>query len=145
MTANASPFRRIASLVLASSFLFATAPDTFGLHGCPYHGMAADVATASEVSLEVANQTPHDGAAMAAHAAAEHGSPDSDSGRPCTWLADCHACCMQAPVQVDYPSAPLPGAVARVDRQSMDTVQGPMGPRHQLFELHLPNAPPLFT
>jgi hypothetical protein len=143
MKANASPFRKVASLVLASSFLFATAPDMFGLHGCPYHGIAADVATASEVHLEATHQRQHDGVAMAAHA--DHGSSESGSGGPCTWLVDCHACCVQASVPINYPTAPIAIAVAGVDGHSAVATRRPLGPRHKLFELHLPNAPPLLT
>lgn len=141
MTAKASPFRKAASLVLAASFLFVTAPDLFGLHGCPYHGLGSDMAMASEVHIE-AMLGAHHRAATAAPISPDHA--EQGSGRPCTWLADCHACCVQASVRVDYPSAPFVGAVAQMDRRSTDAIGRPLGPRHHLFELHLPNAPPLF-
>lgn len=144
MAAKASPVKRVVSLALAASFLFVTAPDAFGIHGCPYHGFG-DVATVAEMHPGMVHGTEHAGTETAELASAYQGDQGSGSGQPCTWLADCHACCVQASVRIDSPATLPATPVQRVARQVTESAQPPLGPRHGLFELHLPNAPPLFT
>lgn len=141
MTVERSLSIRLASLLLAASFLFATGPEVFGLLGCPYHG-ADGIEAAGAVAVESAYHG-HQGNAAPATSSADRGYADQGSSdEPCGWLADCHVCCVQVSPRVDTVGTLLPSAVSRVVKESSDAARRPLGPRHGLFELHLPNAPP---
>jgi hypothetical protein len=130
MRRNRSWTRKVTSLTLAASLLVATSPDVYGLHQCPFHGGHSE---------DGQTQQGHPPQSTDFHAETLPGTPSQGI---CAWLVDCYACVesapsLSAPVSIVgsiAPALPIFPAV-RVD--------GPLGPRHQLFELHLPNAPPL--
>ena len=117
--------RRAVSLAAIVPFLVAMGPDLFGVHGCPYHGHA--YAETDTVPGHIGGPPTH-----------HEVSPEE---RPCTWLVDCHARSghwLPGPSLSSLLPPYLPDTAAEIP--PYDT--GPLGPRHGLFELHLPNAPP---
>lgn len=114
--------RRLLHLVCAVAFVAAAGATSYGLHGCPHHDPGgAPPPAAGHVLLD----------------ADAHG--DRPAG-PCACVGNCHA---TAATPVHPPAADVPGAARGA---TYPTAAPPRhvvrGPRHALFELHLPNAPP---
>lgn len=125
MTARPRRSRSLLSLGLSAMLLLAGRPDAYGLHQCAHHPSSA----------------PSD---HAVHDTSDAGHPESGRAPAgsCSKVVDCHVCLGWGPR--------FPGSAARilepVDQLVADLVDParcPLGPRHLLFELHLPNAPPL--
>lgn len=125
MNLRASAYKKTFSLLLALAFLSATGPDVYGVHDCPYHGHSEAAAASSDGEH--------------GDTSGEHHSPESD--QPCTWLVDCHAS-VESSLYVSpaksYVSAPIVERSTSVPSEESVV----WGPRHLLYELHLPNAPP---
>lgn len=145
-------FTTATRLCLALAFLFATGPDVFGIHECPYHDHAEGRGLAHGASADpVGSDRParsDDGAEGGSdheHGASERvadGHETSHPDGPCTWLVDCHASVESSPYA---PVASAPMSVPGVEGPFLQASMRPQlhGPRHLLRELHLPNAPPL--
>lgn len=99
-------------------------PDGYGLHACPHHG-----------PLETPDTPAHEGQR-------DHQAENPSPLPTCAWLADCEACTEVPP---DGTGSTVPvrdnGPTGSVVSPSLLTL--PLGPRHDLYELHLPNAPPV--
>lgn len=132
MGSKASRTKKVTSLALAASLLVATGPDVYGLHQCPFHGEHSGGAQAyrahppssADLHAETVPQAPQQGI--------------------CAWLVDCYACVESAP-SLSSPVSIVGSSVPALPIFPIVGFNGPLGPRHQLFELHLPNAPPLLA
>lgn len=131
---------RLLALLLAVAFVCATQGEALGLRHCPYHDAVPVAGHQPADASDDGASAPgsHLAAADGSHSAQHRPHPDG----PCTCIQDCHVGTSQPGPASDpallaaLPATPvLPAASAH----------GGMlhGPRHELFELHLPNAPPL--
>ena len=125
MTARARRSGRLLSLGLSALLLLAGRPDAYGLHQCAHHPSRAP-------------------SGQAVHDASDAGHPESGRAPAgsCSTVVDCPVCLGWSPR--------FPGSAARIQEpvdqlvaERVDPALCPLGPRHLLFELHLPNAPPL--
>lgn len=123
-------------LLLTAAFLLAGGAGPYGAHACPMHGKDAKTAD-SAASAGVL----HRGAGDADGSTAAASGPEAGT-RTCLCLGNCHATA----------ATPVHGSVRSAARASADVALGALsplpdhlvsGPRHLLFELHRPNAPPL--
>lgn len=120
----------------AAVFLAAGGSNPYGLHSCPHHdGRAAPApehGTGSPPSFseEVGQRV-------------SHRQPGGHSSRgPCTCVGTCHASAQPPVPGADGAAVPRSDPI-RGSSASVTALDHPEGPRHSLFELHLPNAPPL--
>lgn len=124
MTRSHPGIIRVLHLLLAVAFLGASGGSPYGLHGCPRHGA----------------EGPTPGAHPVAAASVHH--PSTSAPAPCRCVGDCH----ESAVTPHHVSGDEPRGATGTP--TFETDQGAprpsvRGPRHLLFELHLPNAPPL--
>lgn len=122
-----SAMRGTLSLLLAVAFMTAGGMNPDGVHDCPLHR---------------AESAPHETrAGISDHADPGTASRHSPSDGPCRCVGDCHRSAVtpvHPPERGWTPVTTAPPSTA--DSPSpLPTVRGP---RHLLFELHLPNAPP---
>lgn len=142
---------RLIHLLAALAFVGAVEGQAYGLRPCPVHDSLPGTADDHHVPGTA-------GAAGAAHpgpdaAASDHGAEHAahhtaataphdhhGGGGPCTCIHDCNVGTgtVALPDETVVAAGQLPPLVlgSMVDGASL------RGPRHQLFELHLPNAPP---
>ncbi|MDX1568675.1 MAG: hypothetical protein R3223_12790 [Longimicrobiales bacterium] len=133
---------RAVTFLFAVVFLTAAQGQALGLRHCSLHdalpvaGMLDRHDANSAAHGSPTASSPIHGEAHEHHHAAHEGE---HSGAPGGCMDDCHvgATTVAGPVaSVSTPSLyPSSGAVA--------PPAAPVGPRHQTYELHLPNAPPL--
>lgn len=140
------PIRLIALLAFAS-FLGAAEGQAYGLRTCPVHDAPASPHGTGPDSGAPHAPAPHsdgghdrgdgaDGLASAGH----HSSPGSEGS--CTCIDDCHVGSSTAG-PASNPAAIASGLLPPLVLGSMANAGDLRGPRHRLFELHLPNAPPV--
>lgn len=140
VTFNASVPKRLVHLLCAVVFFGASEGQPFGSRHCPHHDA---VPMAAADGHRASADSPQQGSAHSpGHGpAATSGSHHPAHGGPCTCLKDCHVgSATVAPIPSAAFQADLPDAPSISERPHRD---GSLrGPRHPLFDLHLPNAPP---
>lgn len=119
-------------LLLAVVFLAAGAGSSPGVHDCPRHADAG-----ASVPVAGTGDRGHGGHGARAGAASHRPAPDDG---PCRCLGDCHDSAV-TPLAPAAPAA-LPAAAPASLAAAPAPPWSVRGPRHRLFELHLPNAPP---
>lgn len=125
-------------LVIVATFWWAAGMDAYGSEPCSHHD-AVSVAQSGELHAPEGSSEPHE----AQSPSDADGHTDHDDG-PCTCITHC-----QTPGG-DVSLTPATGAALEQPdissghhRPILGSVV--LGPRHHLFELHLPNAPPHAT
>lgn len=137
MIARTSWIGRLGCLLILGAFLGATEGQALGLKPCPYH----DAVPESHEADDPEPPAPEEASLHSlgdSDVAAQH--PSHPKG-PCTCLDDCHVGTSSAAAPTDtslLAASPLPLVPASTLRSDGSL----RGPRHHLFELHLPNAPP---
>lgn len=161
MTFEALRTTRLLSLLAVVAFFGATGGQAYGLRHCPVHDAYPGASSSSHA--ETAPGTAHGGSravhadrsdaghglgvAGPAHGEDLHRASAGDhhphpAGGPCTCLDDCHVG-SSSPGPVSSPAVVAAGPLPPVVLGPMADGGSLQGPRHRLFELHLPNAPPL--
>jgi hypothetical protein len=136
MNASVGPFGKAVAFLLAGSLLLAVGPDVYGLDNCPFHGGHG---TLGETT---AGASDHGGGAHPSDGLEASSGPQNSQDQFCMWLVDCHACVESGP-QLSGPTVHVVTPDHTSYRAVLPARVGPFGPRHLLFELHQPNAPPL--
>lgn len=142
MTFRTAGPTRLVYLLFAVAFVWATGGQAFGLRPCPVHdALPGSHAPATDGSAEAVADASSDRAVHSGTESARQDHRDPHDG-PCTCLDDCHVgaselASIAGPVLIaGFPTAPV--------RSVLGSEAGELlGPRHRLFELHLPNAPPI--
>lgn len=150
---NVSLTDRLFRLLLAVAFLAATGTQAYGLRPCPIHDAVAETQEEHGAAalpgtgqrLPAADAVPSSTAAPPPTGIAarvpQHGHSGADAA--CTCVGDCcEAESSSRAALSSPPRTPGPG-VRAADGLLLDGGELRLGPRHSLFELHLPNAPPL--
>lgn len=158
MTFEALRTTRLLSLLAVVAFFGATEGQAYGLRPCPVHDAYPD-APHAQTDAKTAPGTAHGGSHVdhsdagrgLGVAGPAHGEDPRASagdhhphpgGGPCTCIDDCHVG-SSSPGPVASPAVVAAGALPPVVLGPMADGGSLKGPRHRLFELHLPNAPPL--
>lgn len=148
---NASVPHRLLRVILAAAFVAAAGSEAYGLRACPLH----DVTSRSRSGLadELSDRAgPPDRAPEGSHpAVAGHADVGPFGDGPQREHADVTCTCVGDCCEGRSPT----GAVVAVRGQPVDLAPSdddpgslerrgllPSGSRHDLFDLHLPNAPP---
>jgi len=123
------------SVLAAGSLLWVTGLDVHSLHNRTSHrGHGSSEGASHDVSYYGCGEQP----------SSDSGS-DFENPRPQSQscpAGDCNAC-YQAVPHFHSPEADAPELDLARYRALLPARPGPLGPRHLLFELHQPNAPPL--
>lgn len=142
---------RLLAAVMVAVFGWAAGTDAFGSEPCPHHDTLAD-SSGEEAHVPEGGETHGPGHGPEGYA---HGHPAPDLGPghshsghesdgPCTCITHC-----QAPGGDLELSPRVAGPVYQpevfLDLERPGVHSEVLGPRHHLFELHLPNAPPHST
>ena len=127
---------RLIRLACAAVFFAAAQGAGLGLKHCPHHDASAETTAAARGAPH------HSSAGPASHAGATVAHGDGhEEGTPCTCLDECHAGSVTlGPTQDGI--RPASSSTAPIFTTSTRPDGSPRGPRHLLFELHRPNAPP---
>lgn len=137
MNRQPSPIRRLLSLALAVVFLFGTGVQAAGLQHCPMHD-----ASAGGLAIDAPTPTAGHGE-PAAHGGTshQHTSGASHDRSSCTCLGGCDA---QVSASAPETGLGLLSLLPPPETLPVPEAEGSLlqGPRHDLFELHRPNAPP---
>lgn len=127
--------RRAFLVVSAASFLVASAGKAFGVDHCPQHD-ALPVRAAAVAAVRAEHATPGASHTLVPAGSAAH----QHDGGPCTCVGCCH--------EIFRASVPAAGVAISLSRATTSSSglsrDGAVlhGHRHQLYELHRPNAPP---